>query len=186
MAKQDLTAISKVRPARDPAAPWASNAAQQRREADMNRAVVYCVYVEGLSLLKIGQTTQLKSRLTGLRSDVRRQVHIAYWAEFRADDAKDIERCALLRLRRHYDSEGEWSLADPACGASAIKAAAEFMGVRPMFEAGAPSEVEPDDEIQELRENRMPQKQDHMGRAGREYWSDPSPLKVVDAHSKAV
>lgn len=155
MANRSLPPKSRVRPARDPAAPWAANAAKQRREGNDERAVVYCLTVEGMPLVKIGMTTQLKSRIAKLQSDHGQKLHIAYWAEFHADDARDIERCALFRMRRRYDSEGEWSLAEPAFGAAAIMAAADFMGIAPEYEAGAPEEVETDDSLAELRENKM-------------------------------
>jgi len=158
MAVRHLPPKSKVRPARDPAAPWASNAARQSRESDGTRAVVYCIAVEGVPLVKIGRTTRLKKRMGELQAEVGRSLHVAYWAEFSDEDSKDIERCALMRMRRHFDSEGEWSLADPVFGAAAIMGAASFMGVAPNFEAGAPSEEDADDELAELRNNNQPMK----------------------------
>lgn len=156
MAKEHVAEVSAVRPARDPAAPWAANASRQARESDGSREVVYCISVDGIPLVKIGRTTQLKRRMDQLKSVSGRLLHIAYWAEFHPDDARDIERCALLRMRRHFDSEGEWSLADPVHGTAAIISAAEFIGVRPNHEAGTPWAEERPDELAELRQNYAP------------------------------
>lgn len=172
MAKVSLAPKSKVRPARDPAAPWAANARRQRRESTGKRAVVYCVTVEGMPLVKIGRSGHLKSRIAKLKSDTGRDLHIAYWAEFSTEDAKDVERCALLRMRRYYDSEGEWSLAEGEHGADAICRSAEFLGVRPEFAAGDPSSESEVDEYEALRRNVGFQNKRATGKPDRYRWEN--------------
>ena len=173
MADKDLAEKQQVRPALDPGAPWAANAAKQKRHDTGERYVVYCITVEGLDLLKVGRTKQLKKRLGSLAREAGRELHISYWAEFSRDEAKDIERCALLRLRRQFKSEGEWSLANPMFGAAAIQTAAEFLGVNSAYEAGAPLAVDPEDEYAVLRKNEMPLKKKAFDRVDRDYWEEP-------------
>jgi len=176
MAKNEIAPNSGVRPSRDAGAPWAANAARQSRERDEQRSVVYCVVLEDMPLLKIGRTTQLKNRMRKLQDVVGRDLHIGYWAEFSTDDAKVVERCALLRMRRQFPCEGEWSLANPAYGAAAIQGAAEFLGVNPVFEAGAPMEEQPADEYAYLRTNQMDVKHKAHNAVDRAYWEDPFTL----------
>ena len=177
MAKSEVSAKSKVRPARDPAAPWASNAVHQRMLCDGSRAVVYCVSVEGVPLLKIGRTKHLKKRMANLKVDAGRDLHISYWAEFPAEIAKDVERCALIRMRMQFKSDGEWALAEPMFGASAIQSAAQFLGVRPEYDAGAPMDEEPEDEYADLRENHMPIKHKATNCVDRDFWREPFTVK---------
>jgi hypothetical protein len=153
MAKDSVAPKATPRPALDTSAPWAANAARQQREGDGSREVVYCVTVPGLSLVKIGRTSQLKKRLSQLSTELGKPLFIAYFAEFKPDDARDVERCALLRMRKHYECSGEWSLTDPICGVAALRSAWGFLGVNPAFEGGAPHEEETDDEIAEVRVN---------------------------------
>jgi hypothetical protein len=140
--------------------------------SDGTRAVVYCIAVEGVPLVKIGRTTRLKARIRELQNEVGRKLHIAYWAEFSDEDAVDIERCALLRMRRHFDSEGEWSLADPVFGANAIITAASFMGVVPNYEGGSPHEEETEDELAEARGNMPPVKKSLSGSIDRDRYEN--------------
>lgn len=176
MADNQLASKGGVRPSVDIGAPWSANAARQAREKDGSRSVVYCVVLEGAPLLKIGRTTQLKKRMQSLRDGIGRELHIGYWAEFSTDDAKDVERCALLRMRKQFVCEGEWSLANPAYGAAAIQGAADFLGVKPVFEAGAPMEVQPEDEYAYLRTNKMDLKHKAHNAVDRSYWEDPFTL----------
>jgi len=176
MAENEISSNSVVRPSRDAGAPWSANAARQARERDDSRSVVYCVVIEDAPLLKIGRTTQLKRRVKQLKDFVGRELHIGYWAEFSTDDAKDVERCALLRMRKQFVSEGEWSLANPAYGAAAIQCAADFLGVKPVFEAGAPMEAQPEDEYAYLRTNKMDVKHKSHNAVDRAYWEDPFTL----------
>lgn len=178
MAKNEITPNNVVRPSRDAGAPWAANGARQAREKDTSRSVVYCVVLEDAPLLKIGRTTQLKARMKQLREVSGRELHIGYWAEFSTDDAKDVERCALLRMRKQFSCAGEWSLANPAYGAAAIQGAAEFLGVRPVFEAGAPLEEQPEDQYAYLRKNKMDVKHKAHNAVDRDYWEDPFTLNL--------
>ena len=173
MAKYPLTENRSVRPSLDRGAPWASNASMQARMADKSRSVVYCVFVEGLELIKIGRTAHLKSRMASLRGVVGRQLHIGYWAEFHSEDAKAVERCALLRMRCNCESEGEWSIATTRDGASAISSAAGFLGITPVFEAGDPLAHEPVDQYSYLRENKSGIKKRANNTVDRDYWGDP-------------
>lgn len=173
MAKTKVSAKSQVRPARDPAAPWAANAALRDRLSDGGRSVVYCVTVEGLPLLKIGRTTQLKKRMGALEREVKRDIHIGYWAELETADSRVVEKCALLRMRRQFESEGEWSLADPAAGADAIRSAMQFLGLRPEYDGGAPIDVDEGDIYAELRNNEVSLKQRAVNFVDRDFWKDP-------------
>jgi len=173
MAEKYLSGKSQVRPALDPGAPWAANAAKQSRNDSGDRYVVYCITVEGLELLKVGRTKQLKKRLASLQRETGKSLHISYWAEFSRSQSKDVERCALIRLRGQFPSEGEWSLASPMFGAAAIRSASEFLGLRPAYEAGAPTDEEPVEEYALLRENKTSVRRKAKDRVDRDYWENP-------------
>ena len=137
---------------------------------------MYRLVVEGLDLIKIGRTAHLKSRMASLKAVIGRPLHIGYWAEFNSEDAKSVERCALLRMRCSRESEGEWSLASTADGASAILCAASFLGITPRFEAGDPYAHESGDELLEMRENKAAIKKRANNTVDRDYWADPHTL----------